>query len=99
MLVASAAFLLYTAVIVPVQLCIWTYEDPCEKFPTLYFDVVVDTFFLVIVSQAKFIRQRNEPGRLAQLADLAAWPRCHPPTLNRMACCVLASRCLSPSLP
>jgi hypothetical protein len=46
-LFCSAALLLYTAVIVPVQICLWIYDDPCNLFPTLYFDVVVDTFFLV----------------------------------------------------
>ncbi len=47
MLFYSAALLLYTAVIVPVQICLWNYEDPCKAFPTLYFDIVVDTFFMV----------------------------------------------------
>jgi hypothetical protein len=59
MLVASALFLLYTAVIVPVQLCLWTYDDPCEKFPTLYFDVIVDTFFLVTLSAISRPHQYN----------------------------------------
>jgi hypothetical protein len=40
--------LLYTAVIVPVQICLWNYDDPCRAFPTLHFDVIVDSFFLVI---------------------------------------------------
>jgi hypothetical protein len=43
----SAALLLYTAFVVPVQICLWNYEDPCNAFPTLYFDVIVDTFFMV----------------------------------------------------
>ena len=30
------------------QICLWDYDDPCNKFPTLYFDVLVDCFFLVI---------------------------------------------------
>jgi hypothetical protein len=47
MLFCSAALLLYTAVIVPVQICLWTYDDPCNTFPTLFFDVIVDTFFMV----------------------------------------------------
>ena len=47
MLFCSAALLLYTAVVVPVQICLWTYEDPCTSFPTLYFDVMVDAFFMV----------------------------------------------------
>ena len=47
MLVTSAVLLFYTSLLVPVQICIWNYDDPCIKFPTLYFDVVVDCFFLV----------------------------------------------------
>ena len=44
---ASGALLLYTAVIVPVQIFVWSYEDPCVMFPTLYFDILVDLFFMV----------------------------------------------------
>jgi hypothetical protein len=47
MLCISGALLAYTAIIVPVQLCLWSYEDPCNIFPTLFFDVFVDSFFLV----------------------------------------------------
>ncbi len=47
MLVLSAIFLLYTAVIVPIQICLWTNDDPCTIFPTLFFDVIVDVFFMV----------------------------------------------------
>jgi hypothetical protein len=47
MLFLSGALLFYTAVIVPVQICLWSYDDPCNAFTTLSFDVVVDTFFLV----------------------------------------------------
>jgi hypothetical protein len=43
----NGLFLLYTAIIVPVQICVWDYNDPCNKFPTLEFDLLVDTFFLV----------------------------------------------------
>ena len=39
--------LIYSSVIIPVQLCLWNYDDPCIMFPTLYFDVIVDSFFLV----------------------------------------------------
>jgi hypothetical protein len=47
MLVANAFFLVYTTILVPVQICLWNYDDPCNKFPTLYFDVIVDAFFMV----------------------------------------------------
>ena len=43
----SGALLLYTALVVPVQILVWDYGDPCHMFPTLYFDVSVDTFFMV----------------------------------------------------
>jgi hypothetical protein len=49
MTVASTCLLVYTAVIVPVQLCIWSYDDPCNIFPTLPFDIAVDAFFLVVL--------------------------------------------------
>ena len=39
--------LIYSSIIIPVQLCLWNYDDPCIMFPTLYFDVIVDSFFLV----------------------------------------------------
>ncbi len=47
MLIAYALSLVYTSIVVPVQLCMWTYDDPCNRFPTLYFDILVDTFFMV----------------------------------------------------
>ena len=30
-----------------VQIFVWDYSDPCHKFPTLYIDLFVDTYFLV----------------------------------------------------
>ena len=47
MLLTSAWLLVYTAMVVPIQLCMWNYDDPCNMFPTLYFDVFVDIFFMV----------------------------------------------------
>ena len=49
MLLTSAWLLVYTAMIVPIQICMWNYDDPCNMFPTLYFDVFVDLFFMVLV--------------------------------------------------
>jgi hypothetical protein len=48
MLFVSGLLLLYSAVIVPFQICMWDYSDPCNTFPTLNLDMCVDTFFLVI---------------------------------------------------
>ncbi len=47
MIASSGVFLLYTAVVAPIQLFLWNYDDPCNIFPTLYLDLVVDLFFLV----------------------------------------------------
>jgi hypothetical protein len=53
MLVANAFLLVYTTILAPVQICFWNYEDPCNKFPTLYFDVIVDAFFMVDFERLK----------------------------------------------
>jgi hypothetical protein len=47
MMIFNAIFLVYTGALAPLQICLWNYEDPCNAFPTLYFDVFVDSFFLV----------------------------------------------------
>ena len=47
MLFMSGILLLYSAIIVPFQICMWDYSDPCNTFPTLFFDLFVDTFFIV----------------------------------------------------
>ena len=47
MMFFSGMSLLYTAVVVPAQIFLWDYSDPCNTFPTLYLDVVVDAFVLV----------------------------------------------------
>jgi hypothetical protein len=46
-LVVSFFVLLYTAAVVPVQIFMWDYSDQCNQFPTLKFDVAVDSFFMV----------------------------------------------------
>ncbi len=47
MMIFNAIFLVYTGALAPIQICFWNYDDPCNNFPTLYFDVFVDSFFLV----------------------------------------------------
>ncbi len=47
MVLCNSLFLAYTAVIAPVQICLWNYNDPCNSIATLYFDAFVDIFFLV----------------------------------------------------
>ena len=46
-LILNAGMLAYSAAIVPVQLSFWEQIDICTAQPTLYFDVFVDSFFLV----------------------------------------------------
>ncbi len=46
-LLISGLLLLYTALLSPVQVCMWDYSDPCNTFPTLGFDVFIDCFFVV----------------------------------------------------
>jgi hypothetical protein len=46
-LFVSAILLLYSAVVVPFQICMWDYSNPCNIFPTLRFDMFVDVFFMV----------------------------------------------------
>ena len=44
----SGALLFYGAFLLPVQLFMWDYSDPCNTFPTLRLDLFADTFFLVM---------------------------------------------------
>ena len=74
MITMSGVFLLYTAVIVPIQLFLWSYDDPCVLFPTLYLDLLVDSFFLVRVSPLRRARVRalSQPPEPACLARVRA---------------------------
>ncbi len=47
MLFASGLLLVYTALVVPIQMLLWDYSNKCNMFPTLYIDIMVDSFFLV----------------------------------------------------
>ncbi len=44
----SCLLLAYSAYVVPMQLSFWITDDPCDPFPTLYTDVVVDIYFMVL---------------------------------------------------
>ncbi len=47
-LLISGFLLFYTAIIAPAQVFLWEFnDDECNSFPTLYFDVFVDSFFMV----------------------------------------------------
>ena len=46
-MLASCVFLIYSAYVVPMQLSFWITDDLCNPFPTLYSDVLVDTYFMV----------------------------------------------------
>ena len=44
----SGTLLLYTVIMAPVQIFVWEFDEKeCNLFPTLYFDMLVDMFFLV----------------------------------------------------
>ncbi len=47
MMAVSCLLLGYSAYVVPMQLSFWITDDLCNPFPTLYSDVVVDTYFMV----------------------------------------------------
>jgi hypothetical protein len=47
MMALSCLLLAYTAYVVPMQLSFWITDDLCNPFPTLYSDVLVDTYFMV----------------------------------------------------
>jgi hypothetical protein len=49
MLFCNAIFLIYTAIISPAQIFLWDNEDDCNTFPTLFLDLCVDSFFMVII--------------------------------------------------
>ena len=43
----SCLLLVYSAIVVPVQIFVWDYSDPCHAFPTLNLDIFIDSFFIV----------------------------------------------------
>ena len=55
-LLMNAMMLFYSAAIVPVQLSFWEQQDICYVPPTIYFDVFVDSFFLVIKKNIRYNR-------------------------------------------
>ncbi len=58
----TGILLLYTAVVVPVQIFVWSYDNPCNKFPTLYLDNFVDAFFIVSTFAVRSIRKALSAG-------------------------------------
>jgi hypothetical protein len=57
MLLISGVFLVYTAIVVPAQIFVWNYSDPCNPFPTLRLDIFIDTFFMV--NNSKYLHDSN----------------------------------------
>ena len=56
LLFCSGTLLLYTAIIAPVQIFVWEFdEEKCNVFPSLYFDMFVDIFFMVRRPSSAFI--------------------------------------------
>jgi hypothetical protein len=54
-LFTSGLLLVYTALVVPIQMLLWDYSNQCIMFPTLYIDMMVDSFFLVKFNSFKFV--------------------------------------------
>ena len=48
----TAVFLMYTATVVPAVIAFHWMDGECEEVPTLYFDCVLDTFFLLDILYA-----------------------------------------------
>jgi hypothetical protein len=98
MLVANAFFLIYTTVLVPVQICLWNYDDPCNKFPTLYFDVIVDSFFMVDFDHMKYdFSDQLLANILAQRFPRSLFPRSSLPLAFPLSGQHIASAALSTS--
>ena len=87
MLFLSGFLLSYTAVIVPVQICLWNYDDPCNIFPTLFFDVIVDSFFLVMRQEAHSctcaLRESWKLGLWQSFSNLQHYRFSHCPRYSR----------------
>jgi hypothetical protein len=72
MMICNAIFLVYTGALAPLQICFWSYDDPCNNFPTLFFDVFVDSFFLVLPSAVRPIPDYAKTLRTKSLPRLRA---------------------------
>ena len=60
--IVSAMMLVYSAFMVPVQLTFWNVDDPCWVYPTLYFDMFLDIFFLVETFYSLFVGILDSKG-------------------------------------
>ena len=60
--ILSACMLVYSAFIVPIQLTFWNVDDPCWAYPTLYFDMFVDVFFLFESFYSLFVGVLDSKG-------------------------------------
>ena len=67
----SCSFLAYSGLVVPMQLSFWLTENPCNPYPTLYSDVVVDTYFMV----CKMPNQSSKNAALVQCLGMPQSPR------------------------
>ena len=60
--IVSAGMLVYSAFMVPIQLTFWNVDDPCWVYPTLYFDMFVDVFFLFETFYSLFVGVLDSKG-------------------------------------
>jgi len=72
MLFLTGLFLFYTAIIVPVQIFVWDYSDPCETYPSLRIDLFVDSYFLFDVFMQFVIGSFDDSQTLLSDLKLAA---------------------------
>ena len=58
----TAIFLLYTAVVVPPVIAFHWLDSACDEVPTLYFDCILDTFFILDIIKS-FVTGIHAPGK------------------------------------
>jgi hypothetical protein len=51
----TCVFLLYTAIVTPAVISLHWLDDECSTVPTFYFDILLDTFFLVDIVLSFFV--------------------------------------------
>ncbi len=89
----SGLLLVYTAAVVPVQIGFFRPVSECQFFPTIFWDVVVDSFFVVrsrprVEGRGGYVEGRvvEGPGHPAQtIIPSQDSPQPHPPLAQRTA--------------
>ena len=74
MMALSCLLLAYSAYVVPMQLSFWITDDLCNPFPTLYSDILVDTYFMVRARGLCALRWPRPMARALRTAPLLSTP-------------------------